>query len=72
MTVPRAAEVKVRVIREATDALLSQCTEKQVEFFHRIHNNAPYKGWENCPDDLIDVAHDLVARTVEANLRGEP
>lgn len=71
MTIPRAAEVKATAVREATNRLLGECTAKQVEFFHRAHANAPHKSWENCPDDLIDIAHDLAARTVEANRRGE-
>ena len=71
-TIPRAAEVKASAVREAANRLLEECTEKQVAFFNLVQSNAPHKTWENCPVGLLDAAHDLVARTVEANRRGEP
>ena len=70
--IPRAAEVKANAVREATNRLLAECTAEQVAFFHRVHSNAQYKSWENCPDDLLDGAHDLAARTVEFNRGGRP
>lgn len=58
--------IRAKLIEE-TNLLLSECTEKQVAFFHRVQNGAPWRGFENCPTDQMKSAYELVRRTVIKN-----
>ena len=60
-----AQEVADRAIREATDAMLAECTEKEVAFFHKIHASAPWRTWDKCPSKELSGYHALVRRTMK-------
>lgn len=49
--------------REETAKLLIQCTDKQVEFFHRLYP----KGVHSMPEKDLDNAYDLCQRTIIKN-----
>lgn len=59
-----AEEVVRNALRDATLALLMECTADQVEFFHHIQNSSPWRGFDNCPSNKLSLAYELVRRTV--------
>lgn len=65
---PSAKEVQAKALRDATEAGLALCTPKEVAFFNKIHDQAPWKGWANCPDEKLVESYELVRRTV---MKGE-
>lgn len=70
MEVPSSVDELTRdTLKKETLALLEQCTEDQREFFHRIHTNSPWKGFDNVPEKEIAQSYDLVRRTVINNIR---
>lgn len=62
-----AKEVQTAALRAEIENLLGECTDDQNEFFHRVHNNAPWKGFANCPAAELHGNYELVRRTVMAN-----
>jgi hypothetical protein len=63
-----SAEVRVKALRDGIGELISQCTDQQVAFLHRIHDNAPWKGLANIPDSELSATYDLLRRTVIGNI----
>lgn len=64
MTIPTASEFTANALRAEIDRLLAMCTEKEEAFFYKIHASAPWKTFENCPDDKLSGYYDLVRRTL--------
>lgn len=69
-TPPSAKEVVRDALIAETKKLLGECTKPQVEFFHRIQDNAPWKGFDNCKGDDLTNAYELARRTVIKNCAG--
>ena len=69
--IPTAKQIKYQAVYAALMELLTQCTEKQVEFFHKMNDSAPWKGYKNIPVDHLDDQYDLVRRTVIGNQNQE-
>ncbi len=70
-TVPLSAEAaKTKTLRDGIDSMLDMCTEPQRAFLNRIHDNAPWRGLANCPDNKLAETYELLRRTVSANLGG--
>lgn len=60
-------DIQEKALREGIGELITQCTTKQVEFLHRIHNGAPWKGLDNCPPGKLAETYELLRRTVLKN-----
>jgi hypothetical protein len=56
-------------VRQAISALLDDCTFAEANGFYRIHDNAPWKGVANMPDDRLDASYDLLRRTILDRVR---
>ena len=67
LKIPSSNEVQEKSLRDAIDALVAECTEKQVSFLNRIHDNAPWKGLKNCPVTKLTETYELLRRTVSEN-----
>jgi hypothetical protein len=68
-------EVKAAALRAEIENLLHECTDAQKLGLHRIHDNAPWKGFVNCPPEKLSETYELVRRTVmgnRADMRGRP
>jgi hypothetical protein len=65
-----ASEVVRSALIAATNEMLGECTVPQVEFFHRIQDHAPWKGFANCKGDDLTNAYELARRTVIKNRAG--
>lgn len=65
-----AQEVVRRALFSSMEDLMSECTEEQIAFLHRINDNSPWKGLSNVPDKDLPGMYDLVKRTVEKNRAG--
>ena len=65
--VPRASQFVTDAMRSEITNMLSECTDEQNAFLHKIHDGAPWRGLSNCPADRLKETFDLVARTVEKN-----
>lgn len=64
---PTAREVQDELLRVDILKMLDECTETQIAFLHRVHDNAPWKGLANCPSAKLFETYDLVCRTVVSN-----
>lgn len=62
-----AAEIEADALRENIHTLLAECSEAQVAGLHRIHDNAPWKGFDNCPPEKLYETYELVRRTAMSN-----
>jgi hypothetical protein len=65
----KAAEVAEAALRNNANRMLAELPLEQRAFFHRIHDGAPWKGWENCPVEHhglkpLASAHDLLVRSL--------
>jgi hypothetical protein len=58
-----AADIQERALRNAVADALTECTEKQRAFFHRIYG-------ERIPASKLPDAWDLVQRTIRKNEAG--
>jgi hypothetical protein len=68
-SVPLSAEAaKTKALRDGIDSMMDLCTEKQIAFLNKIHDNAPWKGLANCPDNKLVDTYELLRRTVAANV----
>lgn len=65
-----AEEIMTRALRAAMEELMAECTEDQIAFLHRIHDNSPWKGLHNAPLVELVNSYDLVTRTVVKNRAG--
>ena len=66
-TLKSSADVKRESMLVSIKELLAECTEDQACFFNRIHNRAPWKGIDNCPENRLAESYQLIRRTVIEN-----
>lgn len=62
-----AEQLRIQALREGIALLMTQCTEKQNAFLHKIHDSAPWKGLANCPPGKLGETYELLRRTVIQN-----
>jgi hypothetical protein len=62
-----AEQFRVKAMRDGISELMEQCTEEQLALLHRIHDNSPWKGLANCPDNKLADTYELLRRTVLKN-----
>lgn len=62
-----AADVQINALRAGIDDMLVQCSEKQREFFHRIHASSPWKTIDKCPPGKLSESYELLRRTIIKN-----
>jgi len=65
--VPTAKQITEQALRKAIEDLSKRCTEKQVAFLHKIHDSAPWKGLDRCPENKLTETYELLRRTVISN-----
>lgn len=51
--------------RQAINDLLPRLSEAELKGLHRIHDNAPWKGLDNCPDHKLADTLALIHRTLD-------
>ena len=66
---PPAKTVADEAVRASANVMLDMVSPSARELFHRIHDNSPWKSWENCPVEYggqrpLSSAHDLLCRTL--------
>ncbi len=49
-------------MRAEVNANLPHLMAHQLSLFNRIHDNAPWGGWANCPDEEVKNSYDMVER----------
>lgn len=68
-TPPTAEQLRVQSMRDGISALMLECTDAQIAGLHRIHDNAPWKGLDNCPVSQLSTTYELLRRTVMQNAK---
>jgi hypothetical protein len=66
-SLPSAKKMQIDALRNGINDLVLRCTDKQIKFLQTIHDNAPWKGLANCPDDKLAETYELLRRTVIVN-----
>lgn len=70
-TPPTADQLRVQSLRDGINALILECTDAQIAGLHRIHDNSPWKGLNNCPVSQLPATYELLRRTVMQNAKAE-